>query len=252
MAFFKKKPNKTRETGQEDGALPVHIAIIPDGNRRWARKRNLPVVNGHREGAERFRKTVIACGELGIRYVTFYAFSTENWKRDPEEVDALMQMLITFLRNFEKELGENKDKIRIRVIGSRNGLSAELLREIARVEEATAANTQIIVNIAINYGSREEIVSCVRSLAAESAAGTVLPESIDEKTVSERLYTAGVPDPDLLIRTSGELRVSNFLLWQLAYTEFYFADVFWPDFDRHELEKALRAFQGRKRRYGAS
>ena len=252
MPIFKKKANKNKTIESGEGAFPCHIAIIPDGNRRWARERNLPVVNGHREGAEQFRKTVIACGELGIRYVTFYAFSTENWKRDRAEVDALMQMLISFLKNFEKELGENKDKIKICVIGSKNGLSDELLQEIARVEAATAKNTQIVVNIAINYGAREELVSCMRSIASDAAAGKLLPETIDEDLISGRLYSAGVPDPDLLIRTSGELRISNFLLWQLAYTEFYFADVFWPDFDRHELEKALKAFQSRKRRYGAS
>ena len=194
----------------------------------------------------------MACGEIGIKYVTFYAFSTENWKRDKSEVDALMDMLINFLRNFEKELGENRDKISIRVIGNRKGLSEELLNEIRRVETATAANTDIIVNIAINYGGRDEIVEGIRNIAERAASGNLKSADIDEACVSDALYTAGTPDPDLLIRTSGELRISNFLLWQMAYTEFYFADVLWPDFDRRELDKAVRAYGGRKRRYGAS
>ncbi len=250
MALFKKKASKRKVN--ESQTLPLHIAIIPDGNRRWARKHGLPVVQGHRKGAECFKNTVIACGEMGIKYVSFYAFSTENWKREKAEVDALMDMLIGFLRNFEQELGENRDKIKIRVIGNRSGLSKELNEEINRVERATADNDTIIVNIAINYGSRDELVCGIKKIASAAAEGKISIDDIDEATVSSSIYTADIPDPDLLIRTSGELRVSNFLLWQLAYSEFYFSDVLWPEFDKRELEKAITAFGGRKRRFGAS
>jgi undecaprenyl diphosphate synthase len=173
-------------------------------------------------------------------------------KRDKEEVDTLMNMLINFLRNFEKELGSDRDRIRIKVLGNRKGLSKELIEEIERVEKATETNTGITANIAINYGSRDELTEGIRTIAGMVSEGSIDIEDIDENCVSEALFTAGTPDPDLLIRTSGELRISNFLLWQLAYTEFYFADVLWPDFDKGELMKALSAFGKRKRRFGAS
>jgi undecaprenyl diphosphate synthase len=248
MAFFKKKKKSTFESA----VVPEHVAIIPDGNRRWARQRNLPVKEGHRRGAECFKKTVKNCGVMGIKYVTFYAFSTENWKREKSEVDTLMNMLISFLRNFEQELGNDRDKIRIKVIGNRKGLSAELIEEIERVEKATEKNSEIIVNIAINYGSRDELTEGIRHLADRVSKGEISANDIDETVISESLFTKNTPDPDLLIRTSGELRISNFLLWQIAYTEFYFADVLWPDFDKRELEKAVDAFRNRKRRFGAS
>jgi len=249
MAFFKKKKNISKAAQAQ---LPLHIAIIPDGNRRWARQRSLPVSQGHKKGADCFKNTVRECADIGVKYLSFYAFSTENWKREKSEVDTLMEMLITFLRNFEKELGADRDKVRIRVIGNRSILSDELVEEIERVEKATEANEKITVNIAINYGSRDELTEAVKSIAAKASAGELAAEDIDEETVTEALYTAGTPDPDLLIRTSGELRISNFLLWQLAYTEFYFADVLWPDFDKKELMKAIEAFGKRKRRFGAS
>lgn len=248
MTFFKKK----KKNDLESGVVPLHVAIIPDGNRRWARQRNLPVKEGHRRGADCFKKTVKNCGDMGIKYVTFYAFSTENWKREKSEVDTLMNMLIGFLKNFEQELGSDRDKIRIKVIGNRKGLSAELIEEIERVEKATEKNSDIVVNIAINYGSRDELTEGIKALAEKVSEGKLGVEDIDEDVVSGALFTKDTPDPDLLIRTSGELRISNFLLWQLAYTEFYFADVLWPDFDKRELEKAVEAFRNRKRRFGAS
>lgn len=252
MSLFKKARGAKELSEKTSEQFPLHIAIIPDGNRRWARQRNLPVKQGHRKGAECFKNIVRECAHLDIKYVSFYAFSTENWKREKTEVDALMEMLISFLRNFEKELGEDRDKVRIRVIGNRSILSDDLKAEIERVEKATEKNEKIIVNIAINYGSRDELAEGVKKLVAKVASGELSSEEIDEAAVSDSLYTAGIPDPDLLIRTSGELRISNFLLWQLAYTELYFADVLWPDFDKKELMKAIEAFGKRKRRFGAS
>ncbi len=228
----------------------THIAIIPDGNRRWAKKRALPVAAGHKAGAKQFKNIVKACWKRGIKYVTFYAFSTENWKREQNEVDALMKLLGTFLTNYKEELGEDGDKIRIHVIGDRSKLSEKLNEEIDIVEKATGENDGIIVNIAINYGSRDEILNAVRSLSEKVATGELKSGDINEEIFSNALYTGNVPDPDLLIRTSGELRISNFVLWQLAYSELYFADCYWPDFDEKELDKAIAAFNERKRRFG--
>ncbi|MBP1588397.1 MAG: di-trans,poly-cis-decaprenylcistransferase [Clostridia bacterium] len=226
------------------------LAIIPDGNRRWAKERGLPAIAGHNKGARVFKDIAKICYRKGIKYVTFYAFSTENWNRKKREVSGLMKILSGLLDNFENELGEDRGKIRIRVIGDRSALSKDLIDGIDRVERATAANTGINVYIAINYGSRLEIVSAVRKIAEDARAGILAPENITEETVSKELYTADVPDPDLLIRTSGEMRISNYLLWQIAYSELYFADCYWPDFDGNELDKALADFASRKRRYG--
>ena len=252
MVFRKTGGNKKNKTETETLTVPRHIAIIPDGNRRWAKKRMLPVKAGHREGAEVFRRIVRHAEHLGVKYITFYAFSTENWKRDASEVDALMGLLLRFLLNSEEELGKDKDKIRIRVIGKREQLSPELQREIARVEKETENNTNIIVNMAINYGGRDELVNCVRTISQEIKQGVLTPEKIDEKVIEAHLYTAETPDPDLLIRTSGEQRISNYLLWQMAYTEFYFSDKLWPDFDEKALEEAVRVYSSRQRRFGGS
>lgn len=254
MGFFLKKKNgtmKNQGTAQAQNlVVPAHIAIIPDGNRRWARERTLPVSAGHREGAEVFRRIVRHAQHLGVKYITFYAFSTENWKRDDSEVETLMKLLLNFLLNSEKELGADKDKICIKVIGDRTGLSAEMQKEIIRVEKETEANTDIIVNMAINYGGRDELTHCVRAIAEKVEKGILNPEDITEETVESHLYTAGVPDPDLLIRTSGEERISNYLLWQLAYTEFYFSQKLWPDFSEKDLEEAVRIYSSRHRRFG--
>ncbi len=240
------------ENNNEIIKSPVHIAIIPDGNRRWAKNKGLPVKAGHKEGSEVFRRIVRHAGKMGIKYVSFYAFSTENWKRSRMEVDALMDLLLGFLKNSQKELGKDKDKIKICVTGSREGLSDELKKEIKRVEDETKENKDIIVNICINYGSRDEMCECVKTLCKKVKNNELKIDDITTKVVSEHLYTNALPDPDLLIRTSGEQRISNFMLWQMAYTEFYFTEKYWPDFTEKDLEIAVNEYTKRQRRFGAN
>ena len=221
-----------------------HLAIIMDGNRRWAKDNNLPAALGHREGYKRFREIGDLCRQKGIRTITVYAFSTENWKRNDEEVSDLMDLL-RFALN--QEIGRlDKENIRVRIIGRRDDLSQDLQDLIARAEEQTKDNDSGDLNIAISYGGREEITNAVKKIVASGIA----PESINEETVEKNLYTAGQNDPDLLIRCGGQKRLSNFLLWQLAYSEIYFTDVLWPDFDAAELEKALEFFDKTKRNFG--
>ncbi|MCL6554704.1 MAG: isoprenyl transferase [Firmicutes bacterium] len=229
--------------------VPVHVAIIMDGNGRWAGARGLPRAEGHRAGREAIRRTVEACRELGVQVLTLYAFSTENWQRPPEEVEALMRLLHQALLEEAEEL--HRAGIRLRVVGDLDGLAPTLRREIAQVEALTRHNQAMVLNIALNYGGRAELVRAVRQLAAEVCAGRRRLEEIDEAAVAGALYTAGLPDPDLLIRTGREQRLSNFLLWQAAYAELYFADVFWPDFDRGHLLAAIADYQQRQRRFGA-
>jgi len=219
-----------------------------DGNGRWATRRNLPRWAGHRAGAERAEDVVRAASETGIEIVTLYVFSTENWKRPAEEVDNLMNLLVEM---FEKRLEALIDfGARIRVIGAREGLPPKVVRAIEHVEDATKQSGGILVNLAINYGGRDEIVRAARRLAEEVASGLLDPSDIDGRALESRLYTAGLPDPDLLIRTGGEMRISNFLLWQVAYAELYVTPVLWPDFTRHEFVKAIRAYEARARRFG--
>jgi len=228
--------------------LPKHIAIIMDGNGRWAEKRGLSREVGHREGSRSLKKIVQACYEMGIQYLTIYAFSTENWNRPKKEVDSLMKLMMEYLKNAENELkGKN---VRIRVIGDKQGLSKELVDEINRVEAATAHFTQMTFLIAINYGGRQDIVDAITKMFEDIKAGRQSEKDIDINRLSEYLYTSGVPDPDLLIRTSGELRLSNFLIWQCSYSEFYFTEVLWPDFTVRHLEEAIMHYQRRQRRYG--
>ena len=256
MGLFHSRGNRINRNGENGAAgsqslaVPCHIAIIPDGNRRWAKKRMLPVSAGHREGAEVFRRIVRHAEHLGVKYITFYAFSTENWKRGDSEVETLMKLLLNFLLNSEKELGADKDKICIHVIGDRSRLSRQMQEEIARVEKETAHNTNIIVNMAINYGGRDEIRQCIQKIADRVKTGQLSPEDITEQVISDHLYTKGTPDPDLLIRTSGEERISNYLLWQMAYTEFYFTHKLWPDFNEKDLEEAVHVYSSRQRRFG--
>ncbi len=254
MGLFNRNNKRKNKNGtaQETLVVPAHIAIIPDGNRRWAKNKMLPVAAGHKEGAEVFRRIVRHAESLGVKYITFYAFSTENWKREDSEVETLMKLLLNFLVNSEKELGKDKDKIRIKVIGDRTRLSEDLQREIARVEKETESNTAIVANMAINYGGRDELTHSVRAIAKQVQEGILNPEDITEETVEGNLYTAGTPDPDLLIRTSGEERISNYLLWQLAYTEFHFSKKLWPDFNEQDLEEAIRAYSNRHRRFGGA
>ncbi len=229
--------------------LPKHIAIIMDGNRRWAKKKMLPVKMGHKEGAETLKKVVRYANKRGIQYITVYAFSTENWKREKEEVDSLMALLENYLDAFSKEA--DTENIVIRVIGRRKELSQNLLDKIDNVVESTKNNTGIIFTIALNYGGRDEVVNAIRTIAQDIKENKVLPENINEELISNYLYTKGMPDPDLMIRTSGELRTSNFLPWQLVYSEFLFLDKLWPDFTEEDLEDAIQVFTKRNRKFGA-
>ena len=228
--------------------IPAHVAIIMDGNGRWAKARNMPRTYGHSRGAKVLEQTLEDCDSLGIRYFTVYAFSTENWARPYEEVKTIMNLF----RQYLESAGEKcmKNNVRLKLIGERSRLSEDLQSSVNRLEELTKNNTGITFTLAINYGSRDEIVRASRKLAGMVKEGEIAPEDITEDTVSGLLDTAGLPDPDLLIRTSGEERLSNFLLWQLAYTEFYFTDTPWPDFNKEELLKAIRKYSRRDRRYG--
>ncbi len=226
----------------EERKVPDHLAIILDGNGRWAKAKGLPRNAGHVQGARVVEDMCEIVYNMGIRYFTVYAFSTENWNRPSEEVSALMGLLRNYMKNSEKRAMKNN--MCVRVIGDKTRLDPDLQESIASLEQRTAANTGLHFQIAINYGGRDEIVRAVRKLAGKS------PEEITEHSLSEALDTGGLPDPDLLIRTCGEQRISNFLLWQLAYTEFYFTPVAWPDFDKAELEKAVDAYNHRERRYG--
>ena len=227
---------------------PNHVAIIMDGNGRWAKARGLPRVAGHRRGADAVRRIVRGAGELGIPILTLFAFSTENWTRPADEVRDLMGLLRHYLRNELEEL--HKNGARLRVIGNRDGLAQDIVRDIADAESLTQSNTRIDVNICINYGSRDEILRATRSLARQVAAGELAADRIDANLFERELLTAGVPDPDLLIRTSGEQRISNFLLGQCAYSELVCVDTLWPDFGKEDLERATTEFRRRERRYG--
>ena len=227
---------------------PNHVAIIMDGNGRWAKARGLPRVAGHRRGADAVRRVVRGAGELGIPVLTLFAFSTENWTRPVDEVNDLMGLLRHYLRNELDEL--RKNGARLRVIGNREGLASDIVRDISDAENMTRGNSRIDVNICINYGARAEILQAIRSLARQVAAGELSADRIDEDCFESELLTAGVPDPDLLIRTSGEQRISNFMLWQCAYAELVFVDTLWPDFGKEHLEQAIAEFRRRERRYG--
>lgn len=233
-----------------DGAgVPRHVAIIMDGNRRWAEARGLPVALGHKAGAEAVRRTLRAAGDAGIGWLTLFAFSSENWARPPEEVTALTGLLRFYLRSEVAALA--KEGIRLRVIGEHERFGPELARTIRSAEEATAGGTKLNLTIALSYGARSEIVSAAKAIARAAKAGTLDPETLDEAAFARFLFTDGIPDPDLILRTSGEKRISNFLLWQAAYAEFVFMDVLWPDFDAAHLDQAIAEFGRRERRYGA-
>jgi undecaprenyl diphosphate synthase len=236
--------------GLDRDRLPQHVAVIMDGNRRWAKKKLLGGFQGHRAGVETVRVLLKLCRELGIPHLTIYAFSTENWQRSDEEVRFLMSL---FEEVVAKEIAElNRNGVRLRFIGDVPGLPPSLQRNIAEAEQATANNDKITLNVAANYGGRAEILRATRQLAEKVKAGELEVAAIDETMLNDCLYTADQPDPDLLIRTSGEARISNFLLWQLAYTEIYFTDVFWPEFRQPHFLEALLNFQTRDRRFGAN
>ena len=229
--------------------IPQHVAIIMDGNGRWAKARGLPRTAGHREGIERVKDIVEASRELGVKVVTFFAFSTENWDRPKKEIDMLMRSLNRFL---DKQIDElNKNNIRLKVIGKENPLPEYLLEKIRKAERLTGHNTGLIMVLALNYGARQEIVDAAKKFTHSVLKGEADIEELDTELFSKYLYTAGLPDPDLLIRTSGEIRLSNFLLWQLSYAELYFPKKYWPDFKRQDFEKAIQEYQWMERRFGA-
>ncbi len=228
--------------------IPAHVAIIMDGNGRWAKKRGLPRTAGHAQGARVVEQILEDADHMGIKYLTVYAFSTENWTRPDAEVKALMNLLRTYMKTSLAKCAKNN--VRIRVIGDKSWLDEDLQRSIANLEESTKNNTGIGFQIAINYGARDEMRRAVQKLAGKVQRGELSPEEITEETISNELDTAGIPDPDLLIRTCGEERLSNFLMWQLSYSELYFTDAAWPDFTKEELEKAVDAYNHRERRFG--
>ncbi|NLF80111.1 MAG: isoprenyl transferase [Clostridia bacterium] len=228
--------------------LPAHIAIIMDGNGRWATRRHLPRSAGHKAGMEALRQAVELCSEIGIHILTVYAFSTENWRRPADEVGFLMRLFIQYL---EGEVAlMNEQGIRLGFLGSREALPAAVLLALAQAQKSTAQNERMLLNIAVNYGGRDELARAIRSLALKVRDGQFSPEHINEQVIGAALDTAGAPDPELMIRTSGELRISNFLIWQAAYSELYFSDKLWPDFNKRDLLTAILDFQGRNRRFG--
>ena len=228
--------------------IPQHVAIILDGNGRWAKSKGMPRTYGHIEGAKTVEKICEAAWNLGIKYLTVYAFSTENWKRSKEEVDALMKLLRNYMKNCLKTA--EKNNMVVRVIGDKTGLDDDIREQIEELEKVSSRNNGLHFQIAINYGSRDEIVRSVRKVMEDVKDGKISAEQMDEAMFDSYLDTAGIPSPDLLIRTSGEERLSNFLMWQLAYTEFYFTDVPWPAFSRKDLENAIEKYNGRDRRFG--
>jgi undecaprenyl diphosphate synthase len=229
---------------------PVHVAIIMDGNGRWAKARGLPRIAGHKRGADAVRRTVTGAAELGIEFLTLYGFSSENWKRPAAEVDDLMGLLRVYLNSEIEEL--HRKGVRLRVIGQRSRLSPDIVRLIEGAERQTSANRELNLTVALSYGGRAEIAAAARRLAEEVRSGRIDPANIDEASFARHLLTSDIPDPDLLIRTSGEKRISTFLLWQCAYTELVFLGRLWPDFTRDDLEDAIREYHGRHRRYGAA
>lgn len=228
--------------------IPTHVAIIMDGNGRWAKAKGLPRNYGHMEGAKTVENILEEASNMGIKYLTVYAFSTENWNRPQDEVKALMKLLRTYMKNCIAK--SNKNNVRCRVIGDKTRLDEDLQKAIAKLEDATKTNDGMNFTIAINYGGRDEIIRSVKRIASQVKEGTLDPSQITEKILNDNLDTWELPDPDLLVRTCNELRISNFLLWQLAYTEMYFTEVAWPDFSKEELIKAIEAYNHRDRRYG--
>ena len=227
--------------------LPQHVAIIMDGHRRWAKQNHLDTPQGHKAGAENLKRIAKFANKIGIKYMTVYAFSTENWKRSKEEIGAIMKLLKLYISDFFKSYDEN---IKVNVLGRIGDLPKDLQEEIAKTTERTKNNTGLVLNICFNYGGRDEIVTATQKIAQKVLAGEIKVEDIDENIISNNLYTAGQPDPDLLIRTSGEERISNFLPWQISYSEFVFTDKYWPEYDEEEFLKSIQIYQKRTRRFG--
>lgn len=229
--------------------IPKHIAIIMDGNGRWAKERNLPRTMGHKAGVETIRDIVKACNNIGVKYLTLYAFSTENWKRPKEEINALMKLLVEYLRKEFNEL--NSNNVVINNIGDISKLPKLCEQELINAYENTKNNTGLVLNLALNYGGRDEILMAIKNMYKDLKEGNINEEDINDKVFSKYLYTDGIPDPDIIIRPSGEQRISNFLLWQCAYSEFWYSDIKWPDFTKEKLYKAIYDYQHRDRRFGA-
>ena len=232
----------------EEKKIPQHIAIILDGNGRWAKKRGLPRNMGHVQGSRAVENICRVAHDMGVKYLTVYAFSTENWSRPKEEVDALMKLLSNYLKDCLKT--SKKNNMKVRILGDTTALSEGLQEKIKELETVSATNTGLNFQVALNYGSRDEMLRAMKKLLEDYDAGKITKEELDAARFSDYLDTAGIPDPDLMIRTSGELRLSNYLLWQMAYTEFYFTEVLWPDFNKEELEKAIEYYNKRDRRFG--
>lgn len=239
---------RIQEELKRSGEIPKHIAIIMDGNGRWAKKRGLPRVAGHREGVKSVRDVVEACAQLGVKYLTLFAFSTENWRRPKHEIDTLMKLLIKALRTETDKL--HKNDIKLVAIGNIESLPADVQRELKEAIEKTKNNKRMVLNLAISYSGRWEIIEAVKGVARDVKSGKVKVDEINDNLFASYLKTAGMPEPDLLIRTSGEFRISNFLLWQIAYTELYICDCLWPDFRRKHLYEAIKDYQKRERRFG--
>jgi undecaprenyl diphosphate synthase len=246
--FFTSARGKALHERLDPERLPRHVAVIMDGNGRWAESRGLPRAAGHRAGAKAVEEAIAAAIECGIRYLTLYSFSTENWSRPKDEVSGLMTLFVEVLRSKMRDLMDWG--VRVRVIGHLDEMPKRTAKAFTDAMATTAANTKLDLVIALNYGGRAEIVDAARSLARDAANGTIDPESVTEEDVASRLFTAGIPDPDLLVRTSGEMRISNFLLWQIAYSEMYVTPTLWPDFGRDDLLEAVVEYQGRERRFG--
>jgi undecaprenyl diphosphate synthase len=242
MALFKKKIDIDMNN------IPKHIAIILDGNGRWAENRGLPRSVGHQEGANAVKRTIELAYDMGVKYITFFAFSSENWSRPKTEVDGLMDLYLKYLKSAEEET--NDKNIRIRIIGSRQGLSKEMIDQIDKIEKNTIDKDQMNIIIALNYGGRQDILQATQKIADDIQKGILSKDNITEEDIQKRLYTEDVPDPDLLIRTSGEMRISNFLIWQCSYSEFYFPKVLWPDFREKHFKEAIAEYQRRNRRFG--
>ncbi|AOR23271.1 isoprenyl transferase [Clostridium taeniosporum] len=248
LSIFKSKKNSSNEILLDMNKVPLHIAIIMDGNGRWAKKRKLPRSIGHKAGVETIRKIVKESKRLGIKYLTLYAFSTENWKRPKEEVSALMQLLVVYLRREVAEL--HKNGVKINILGDMSKFPEECKAELNKAIEKTYNNTDINLNLALNYGGRDELVRAMQLIAEDLKDNKINKEDISEDLISNYIYTKGMPDPDLIIRPSGEQRLSNFLLWQCAYSEFWYSDIAWPDFKEEDLQKAVFDYQNRDRRFG--
>lgn len=233
----------------QESNIPVHIAIIMDGNRRWAKEKKVDYRLGHKEGAKKLERIVRYAKKVGIKYITVYAFSTENWKRSEEEVGALMLLLKNYLNDYSKRA--DTENIKVKVLGDISALSTGLQKSIKKCEERTKDNDGIFFSIGINYGGRDEIVHSVKKIAQDVKEGKIFPNDINEDTIEQYLYTSGIPDPDLVIRTSGEIRTSNFLPWQIVYSEFLFMDKYWPDFTEEDIDFAIKEYQNRNRKFGA-